>query len=226
MKNVVSYILRSDGKELTDAARVKSIVIVNEANRIPRANVLLLDGDVSKQDFVMSNQDFFKPGKSLEIDLGYESKVENVFKGLIVKISIKIRKSNASYLEVICKHSAVKLTTKRKNHFFFNVNDKEAITQILDEAKIDNSVSGLTDFTHSQLVQYESSSWDFIISRIETNGSLVLFDNEKLTVSSPTMDGSEVLKCEYGANVINFEASLDSETQFSQIESRAWSPAD
>lgn len=226
MKNVVSYILRSDGKELTDAARVKSIVIVNEANRIPRANILLLDGDVSKQDFVMSNQDFFKPGKNLEIDLGYESKVENVFKGLIVKISIKIRKSNASYLEVICKHPAVRLTTKRKNHFFFNVNDKEVITQILDEAKINNSVSGLTDFTHNQLVQYESSSWDFIISRIETNGGLVLFDNEKLTVSSPSMEDSEVLKCEYGANVINFDASLDSETQFSHVESKGWSSAD
>jgi Rhs element Vgr protein len=226
MKNVVSYILRSDGIELGDAARVKSIVIINEANRIPRANILLLDGDVSKQDFAMSNQDFFKPGKNLEIDLGYESKVENVFKGVVVKISIKIRRSNASYLEVFCKHPAVKLTTKKKNLSFYNVNDKEAITQILESAKIKHSLNGLTDFTHTQLVQYESSSWDFMLSRIDANGSLILFDNEKLTVATPSMDGTEVMKCEYGANVINFDALLDSESQFSKVESRSWSPAD
>lgn len=226
MKSVTSYILRSDGKELTDAAKVKSIVIVNEANRIPRANILLLDGDVSKQDFAMSNQDFFKPGKKLEIDLGFESKVENVFKGVIVKISIKIRESNASYLEVVCKHPAVKLTTKKKNHFFYDVNDKEAISQILDEAKVSHSINGLTDFTHTQLVQYESSSWDFMLSRIEANGSLILFDNEKLSVSTPSMEGTEILKCGYGDNVINFDALLDSESQFSQVESKAWSPAD
>ncbi len=136
MKNVISYTLRSDGEEFKEGFKVKSIVIVNEANRIPRADILLLDGDVSKQDFILSNQDFFKPGKKLEIDVGFESKVENVFKGIVVKMSIKIRESNASYLEVVCKHPVVKLTTKKKNHFFYDLNDKDAITQLLDEAKV------------------------------------------------------------------------------------------
>jgi Rhs element Vgr protein len=226
MKNVISYTIRSDGQEFTEGFKVKSIVIVNEANRIPRANILLLDGDVSKQDFAISNQDFFKPGKSLEIDLGFESKTENVFKGIVVKISIKIRESNASYLEVVCKHPIVKLTTKKKNRFFYSVTDKDAVALILDEAKISNSINGMEDFTHIQLVQYECSSWDFILSRIEANGNLAFFDNEKLKVSVPSMSEKEVMKCEYGSNVISFDALLDSESQFSQVESKAWSSAD
>ncbi|HTF20028.1 MAG TPA: type VI secretion system tip protein VgrG [Chryseolinea sp.] len=226
MKNVVSYILRSEGKELSDAAKVKSIVIVNETNRIPRANILLLDGDVSKQNFPMSNQDLFKPGKLLEIDIGYESKCKTVFKGIIVKMSIKIRESNASYLEIICKHSAAKLTTRKRNHMFFDVNDKDAISQILDNSKIKHDIKDLTDTTHPQLVQYECSDWDFILSRIESNGSLAMFDNETLRVSKPSMTGSDPVKYEYGANVISFDAQLDSESQFGKVESRSWSSAD
>jgi len=225
MKNVISYTLRSDGEEFKESFKVKSIVIVNEANRIPRADILLLDGDVSKQDFILSNQDFFKPGKKLEIDLGFESKVENVFKGIVVKMSIKIRESNASYLEVVCKHPVVKLTTKKKNHFFYDLNDKDAITQLLEGAKLSSNVEGMTDFTHSQLVQYESTDWDFILSRVETNGNLVLFDNERLTVRPPAMEG-EALKCEYGMNVISFDALMDSESQFAEVESKSWSSTD
>lgn len=225
MKNVVSYTLRSDGEEFRESFKVKSIVVINEANRIPRADILLLDGDVSKQDFVISNQDFFKPGKKIEIDLGFESKVENVFKGIVVKMSIKIRESNASYLEIVCKHPVVKLTTKKKNHFFFDVNDKDAVTQLLEKASVSNSVEGLSDFTHTQLVQYESTDWDFIMSRVESNGNLILFDNEKLTVRPPAMDG-EAVKCEYGMNVISFDAIMDSESQFSEVEGKSWSSTD
>lgn len=226
MKNVISYILRSGGVEFKEGLKVKSIVIVNEANRIPRANILLLDGDVSKQTFALSNQDFFKPGKALEIDLGFESKVENVFKGVIVKISIQVRESNASYLEVVCKHPVVKLTTKKKNRFFYDVSDNDAITQILDEAKITGQVNGMTAYTHTQLVQYESTCWDFMLSRIEANGNLVLFGNEKLNVSAPSMESQDIFHCAYGENVITFDAILDSESQFSKVESKAWSSSE
>lgn len=226
MKNIISYTLRSDGEEFIQAFKVKSIVILNETNRIPRAKILLLDGNVSQQDFELSNQEFFKPGKLLEIDIGYEGDVNNVFKGLILKHAIKIRDSNASYLEIECKHAAVKLTVNRKNHFFYDSSDKEALSQILEEASISYTIEGMSDLTHRQLVQYESTNWDFMLSRVDANGHLVLFDNEQLTIATPSMEEEELLDCQYGSNVISFNAEMDSERQFSQVESKAWSSAD
>jgi Rhs element Vgr protein len=84
----------------------------------------------------------------------------------------------------------------------------------------------MADFAHTQLVQYESAAWDFILSRAEANGSLVLFDNEKLRVTGPSMEGEAVLKCEYGANVFTFDALMDSESQHSAVEGKAWSSAE
>lgn len=226
MKSVVSYTLRSDGEEFAQAFKVKSITIINEANRIPRAKILLLDGDVSRQNFELSSQDFFKPGKLLEVDLGYENDVEHVFTGLIVRHAIKIRDSNASYLEIECKHPVVKLTVNRNNRHFYDMSDHDAVSQILDEAEISHTINGMSDFTHRQLIQYESTLWDFILSRAEVNSHILLFDAEELTITPPSMDEDEVLTCEYGKNVLNFEALMDSESQFSSVESKTWSSAD
>ncbi len=201
-------------------------MVLNEANRVPRAHIVLLDGNASRQDFELSNQDFFKPGKLLEIDVGYEGEVTNVFKGLIIRHGIKIRNTNVSYLEVECKHLAVKLTVNKKNRIFYDVSDKEAVAQILDEASIDYAIDGMSDFTHRQLVQYESTSWDFMISRADANGYLALFDNEKLTLAAPSMEGEALLDCQYGSNIISFQAEMDSESQFAQVESKAWSSTD
>ena len=157
MRDVVSFTLRSDGKEFSEGNRVKSVVIVNEANRIPRATILLLDGDPSKQNFPLSNQDFFTPGKKLEIDIGYESKVENVFKGIVVKNSITIRESGASFLEVTCKHPIVKLTTRKTNRSFYDVTDRDAVSQLLEETGVKYQVSDMESVKHMQLVQFEST---------------------------------------------------------------------
>ena len=62
MKNVTNYILRSDGEEFAHVFKVKSIMVLHTANRISRAKLILLDGDVSEQKFALSDNDFFKPG--------------------------------------------------------------------------------------------------------------------------------------------------------------------
>ncbi|HET8737250.1 MAG TPA: Rhs element Vgr protein, partial [Pricia sp.] len=85
MKSVTNYILRSNGEEFARNFKVKSIMVLHEANRISRAKILLLDGNVSEQDFSLSNTDFFIPGRELEIDIGFENEVRNVFKGIVVK---------------------------------------------------------------------------------------------------------------------------------------------
>ncbi|CAN5331051.1 VgrG-related protein [soil metagenome] len=226
MKNTISYTLRSNGEEFMEGFKVKSIMVLNEANRIPRAKILLLDGNVSEQDFKISNLDFFKPGRLLEIDIGFESDVTNVFKGLIIKHGIKISSTNNSYLEIECKHVAVKLIVNKKNRHFNNLNDNDVVTQLLGEAGISHKIDGMTDFTHSQLVQHESTTWDFLVSRVDVNGHLVLFDNEDLIITSPTMEGEEVADCAYGDNVISFQSEMDSESQFLQVESKAWSSAE
>ena len=67
-----------------------SVAVMRELNRIPSATIQLWDGEASKSTFAASNTDIFIPGKQVEIQLGYHSQNDSVFKGIIIKHSIKI----------------------------------------------------------------------------------------------------------------------------------------
>lgn len=226
MKNVTNYILRSNGEEFAQAFKVKSIMVLNEVNRICRAKVHLLDGDVSAQNFELSNTDFFKPGNELEIDIGFESDVKNVFKGIITEHAIKVKDSNVSSLVITCKHQAVKLTQASVNKFFYEKSDKETIQDLLDAAGVDHTVNDWPEYTHEQLVQYQSTAWDYILSRTDANGMFVFTQENKLLITAPDVEQEEALNCEYGSNVLEFEASINNEFQTPKVESKAWSSED
>jgi Rhs element Vgr protein len=226
MKSVASYTIKTDGQEFPPGYKVRSILVYNEVNKIPRAKIVLLDGDVSTQNFTLSNKDFFKPGVAIEISLGYGGEVTNVFTGIVIRHSIRIKKSGESLLEIECKHLAVKLTLSRGNRLFFNKNDNEAVTEILQNARLTAEVTGMDLFTHEQLVQFDSTAWDFIMSRIEANGCLAVFGPVKLLITPPTMEQDIAVDCQYGVNVISFDAQINAQDQFQEVEGISWNASD
>jgi len=108
--DVCTVAILIEGAEISGEFHVQSICITRELNRIPTATIQLQDGEASKATFAASNTDHFIPGKKIEIQLGYRSKNDSVFKGIIIKHSIKIRK-NGSQLIIECRDEAVKMTS-------------------------------------------------------------------------------------------------------------------
>src|SRR3954469_18659740 len=90
-KTVVSSTILSGGTAVSTAYHVLSVVVSKEVNRIPSAQIVMVDGDVASQTFEISNTPDFEPGKEIEIKLGYQSSEETVFKGIVVKHSIRTR---------------------------------------------------------------------------------------------------------------------------------------
>jgi len=60
-----------------------------------------------------------------------------------------------------------------------------------------------------EIVQYQSTDWDFLLCRAEANGQVVLIDDKKVTVARPVLSGSAVLQIEYGATVLELDAEID-----------------
>src|SRR5215217_1563141 len=115
--DVCTMALLVDGQDVSGALQVLSVSVTRELNRIPAASILIEDGEAAKATFPVSNGDHFVPGKNIEIQLGYRSQNETVFKGLIVKQGIKIRK-NGNALNVECRGEAVKMTTVARSRYF------------------------------------------------------------------------------------------------------------
>ena len=111
------------------------------------------------------------PGKEVEITAGYHSDEATIFKGIIIKHNLRIRpKSNQLIIE--CRDEAVKLTVGRKSKYFYDSADSDIFEEIIGTYGLGNDVEATTH-THTELVQYNASDWDFIMSRAQANGKIL-----------------------------------------------------
>jgi len=222
--DLVTLKILIEGEELSNTYQVKSVVVQNEANRIPMAQIVLVDGEASERDFKLSNEDLLIPGKKIEITAGYHNDEETIYKGIIIKHSIKI-KSDASLLIIECKDEAVKLTIGRKSKYFYEVKDSEVFEEIIDTYGLEKDVEA-TNFSHKEIVQYNTSDWDFIVSRAQANGKLCFVENGKITIHKPNITASPVETITFGSSLLDFDAEIDARNQFAKVSSYSWNYTD
>jgi len=202
-----------------------SIDVIKEVNKIPQAQIVLLDGEAGKQEFSISDTEFFKPGKEIEIKLRYEreSKSEaTVFKGIVVRHRVQADRYR-SRLNVDLKDAVLKLIAKRKSAVFRDMTDKEIIERIVQSGGLQVESVAETQPKHKEMVQFYCSDWDFILSRADASGNWVLVNDGKVTVAKPSLDGTPQHKFEYGiSEIYEFEMEADARHQYEKIEGTAW----
>lgn len=223
--DIVTFTVLIDGTELPREVGILGIYISKEVNRIPYARLLIRDGDAAGEDFPVSNEDYFVPGNEIEIKLGYRSDETTVFKGIIVRHNISIKRGRPARLEVECKDKAFKMTLNRKNNFFEDSKDSEVFEELVNEYSISGQFDD-TGYVNPKLVQYNTTDWDFMVTRAEACGQLVFADDGEISVKPPDTSESSALYLTYGANILELEADLDGESQYADLKSFSWSPAD
>jgi Rhs element Vgr protein len=219
--DLVTHKILIEGEELSKTYQVRSIVVHNEVNRIPMAQIIIIDGEAATRDFKLSNEDLLIPGKKIEITAGYHSDEETIYKGVVIKHSIKI-KDGASCLIVECKDEAVKLTIGRKSKYFYEVKDSEVFEEIIGTYGLENEVEA-SNFSHKEIVQYNTSDWDFMVSRAQANGQLCFVENGKITIKKPDVTSESIETVTFGSTMLDFDAEIDARNQFSKVSSYSWS---
>lgn len=219
--DLVTFTIKANGQAISAAFQVNIISITKEVNRIPFAKIIISDGNAATQDFAVSNEDTFKPGVEIEITAGYHSDEVSIFKGIILRHSLKIRSSNSPALILDCRDITVKMTVARKNRYYYDMKDSEAVEQIAGTYGIETDIED-TNVQHEDIVQFDCTDWDFIVSRMEANGKLCLVDAGKLTVKKPDTSGSTVLDAVFGSTILEFDAELDARNQYQALKAKSW----
>jgi len=212
------------GQEIPGTLHVLSLAVSRELNRIPSAAIQIEDGEPAKATFAASSSDTFLTGKQIEIQLGYRSQNQTVFKGTIVKQRIKIGKSG-SVLSVDCFADAVKSTGTSKSRYFIGMKDSDIMEQIFDAHALPKDVEP-TAPDLKEVVQYNSSDWDFVLCRAEANGQVVIVGDDKIKVAKPSFGGSPVLQLAFGSTVLELDAEMDARWQSKGIKALSWKAAD
>jgi len=225
---VVSVTILSAGKSMDPSSEIVSIDIVKEVNRIPYTILTLLDGSVAQQKFAISDGAFFEPGKEIEIKLRYEGDPDNetsVFKGLVVKQVVEAN-HQGTLLTVEMKDATVKLTQSRRSEVYRDKTDDKIIGELISQAGLKKGSLAATQLTHPEIVQYYCTDWDFMLTRAEACGSLVIANDGEISLISlkeiiPADQPKHTF--EFGiSEVYDFEIEVDASHQRVGVESIAW----
>lgn len=213
-----------DGQAIGSEFHILAITVSRELNRIPSASIVMMDGEASKATFAASNTEHFIPGKQIEIQLGYRAQNDSVFKGIILKHSIRLRK-NGSQLILDCRDQAVKMTTGRYNRYFVEQKDSEIMESLIDQHGLDKAITA-TQVDLKQVVQYAASDWDFVLCRAEANGYVVKVEDGKISAAPPASQGSASLTVQYGTTLLELDAEIDARWQSPGIKASSWDAAE
>ena len=218
--------------EPTSAERISSINVSYKANKIPYAVINFIDGDPSKENFILSSSQDIEPGAIVTIEMGYKGVNVKVFKGVIVKHSVKLM-ANKTYTYIECKDPIFKMTVAKKNRVFGDgsaaVAEDANFTTIFTDYSLNSrlEMKGTPYIAQNSITQFYSSDWDFVLSRAEVNGKMILIkkpdsDYGKISIDNPLSTGTAVSTYSFGNNLLDFDIESNATSQIKEAEVSTW----
>lgn len=221
----VTATITIEGKPLKPEFVIQNIDVEQEMNRIPRAQFTLEEHYKLDQGFSIGKEKSLAPGGKVEIKLRTEGDPDSekvVFIGAITAKELHVNADRAQ-LTLCLRDAALQTTVVRKNAHFQKMSDSAILKKILGEygdlaqEKIDE-----TKPKYESMVQYYCSDWDFILSRADANGLLVLVSNGKISILKPKLKGTG-RKIRYGVNELcSINLKVDLQYGFDKIKAVSW----
>lgn len=219
-------------RELSKHYGITSVIAVNSINKIPVAKLILIDGNVSEQNFAGSQSDDFNPGNEITVKIGHDDIEDVLFKGVIVKQKVKQLPEGSTQLCIELKDVSVKMTAERKNKIFSGKTDVDIIKTIaesyinpkpgIEKVEVPAEQDTNRNQTHREMVQYFCSDWDFIVSRADAIGRLVFVENGILKVAEPDFTQEPLAELFFGGNIYEFDLELNSIGQYQKVTARSF----
>lgn len=214
-------VVTSGGEPLPADFMLLSVEVTREVGRIPHARLVLNDGDLPARSFPALDSAAFAPGSELEIGVRVDDRTTPLFKGVVARVRFELR-GGAPRLTVECKDKAWRLTRPARSTVYAAKSDADAVGAILERNALDAGALE-AGITHAELVQYQSSDWDFLLGRAAANGFAVVVKDGEVSMRPVSLAAAPALTLELGLDGIgDLELELDATGQQADLEAIAW----
>lgn len=222
----VSLVVRANGREVS-VDRLVSIETWSEANRIPRARLVLFEGPEEGENFPLSDSETYLPGVAIEIAAGYGPQSAIIHKGVVVRHSLRIEPGVSPQLIVETADPLIAMTLARHSAVTQNKSDRAVIEALVSASGGTVGKNAASTFAQEAMVQHHASDWDLLLLRAEASGCVVVVEDSVADIVSPTDNSGPVVELQYGESIVSLEATLDATAAVPDgaVRSRAWSYA-
>ena len=230
MNQIASFSIKVNGTVIESNYKIYRINTYKDVNKLSKAKISIMGGDPKQNNFEESEETIFATGNEVEISLGYDQTNILVFKGIISKHALKIKKgfqtSPLNNLLILdCLDKAVKLTNTYTTEIYEDKLDSDIIAALISNAPgVGKSIS-FTTTMNDFLPKYNCNDWDFILQRAEVNGMIVLNSDNQITVTKPKpLLTIPEMTITYGKGMVDFEAEVNASTQYSTFDISSYDP--
>ena len=214
-----------DGQPLDSAFALLGIDVTHAVNRIPTATISLQAPGTLTGEAPLLAGGPFAPAAEVEIKLrGADGNDVGVCKGLVTALAWHTR-DGAPTLEVVVKDKANRLTGARHSKIWSDMADSDAIRGIVEAASLAMGDAPDTQPVHKTLVQYDATDWDFILSRADALGLVVVARDGTLSLAKMDVGGAAARTFALGLDAIDdVQFELDAATQAPSLSGVVWDP--
>jgi Rhs element Vgr protein len=218
--------IKSDGQPLAEPYRLLALDVSREVDRIPAASLALIDGTPAGREYPLGESGLFAPGKEIEILARYEGEDDvTLFKGPAVGNGLRAGDAGL-FLDVELRDAAVKLTRTRRSRAFRELSDADIFSQLVGGAGLQAGEVADTQTVHPELIQFRVSDWDFLVSRAQAFGLVVVADDGTLSLLEPDPSRTAEERLEFGIDeIFDLELAVAGLDQESGIAGSTWDPA-
>ena len=217
----VECVIQGNGKSLSSILPIVSVDVYYGINSIPKAVVVIEDGEMNNGTFPLSDGKELEPGSEVTIKAGYAANSEPIFKGVVVRHGISISKRGQSCVKIECRDKAIAMTCARNNSNYLEKSDDDIVKKLAGKygASIKSNMGGEA---HKEILQYYCTDWDFIMTRAEANGCWLLASDKGMSIEKIAAKGSADVELTWGTDIIELKAEANALYQVKNVEAKAW----
>jgi Rhs element Vgr protein len=223
-KHTVTFTVSAGGVPLDPTIGTEAIEIHREVNRIPRATVVFSDGRAANQDFEVSSQPTLLPGVEIEIQGGYQSQNQLLFRGVVTRHRVEMR-PRRSRLVIEAKDAAFRMTLARKSKTYQDQSDQDICSALISAWPGLSGDVQILGGPLPQIVQHQATDWDFMVMRAEQASAFVITENGTVKVAPPAALGLPAARAVFGETLRDAALELDAESELTCVDTGAWDPA-
>ncbi|MFN7678582.1 MAG: type VI secretion system tip protein VgrG [Cyanobacteriota bacterium] len=215
------------GRPLPDHIEVLELEIELAINRVPQATLTLLDGSLPDRRFTISEERLLAPGARVGIALGYQAEgplVRTVFEGIVTRHAVTALREGCR-LKVQLSDPAIQLTRARRSAIYSQASDGQVMRKLIQAAGLRVGRIAPTPITHPELVQFDVSDWDFLVSRADVLGLAIRVSKGSVSVLPLTL-GAPARVLNHGLDdTRELELELDGAQQWASLSVSSWDAA-
>jgi phage protein D len=170
-----------------------------------------------------SEDERFRVGQELRIELGRQDLKREVFSGEITSVELEISMAGTTPLTIRAYDRAHRLHRGRFTRSFTNMKDSDIAKKIADDLSFDKDVQETTE-VHEYVLQNNQTNWEFLQERATRLGFELQVHGKTLVFKPPPSTPAEPIDLAWKDELLSFQARMTASEQVGKVEVRGWDP--